>query len=260
MRRREFIGLIGGAAMWPLAARAQEPGRVRRIGVLTGQGANDPQGQSRIAALLQGLQELGWSVGRNARIDVRWSAGNADDVRKYAVELVALAPNVIFSSGTPAAAALLQATRTIPIVFTVVADPVGAGFVDSLARPGGNATGFTVHEYGLSGKWLELLKEIAPFVKRAAVLREPAVVSGIGQFAAIQTVAPSVGVELTTVGLRAADEIERGIAAFAIGSDGGLIITGNPLSFVHRDLIVGLAARHRLPAVYPGRTFVTGVG
>jgi putative tryptophan/tyrosine transport system substrate-binding protein len=214
MRRRDFITLLGGAAAWPLAARAQQGERVRRIGVLMTQAANDPEGQARIAAFLQGLQELGWSVGRNLRIDIRWSAGKADDTHKYAAELVALAPDIILASTTPSVAALLQATRTVPIVFTVVADPVGAGFVDSLARPGGNATGFITFEYGLAAKWLELLKEIAPGTTRAAVLRDPAITSGIGQFAAIQTAAPSLGMEIVPVNVRDAGEIERAVATF----------------------------------------------
>ena len=252
--RREFISLLGGAAAaWPLAARAQQGERVRRIGVLMSQAANDTEGQARVASFLQGLQELGWSVGRNAQIDTRWSAGSAEDVRKYAAELVALASDVILSNGTPAVAALLQATRTVPIVFTAVADPVGAGFVDSLARPGGNATGFISLEYGLSAKWMELLKEIAPGTTRAAVLRDPTITAGIGQFAAIQTAAPSLGVEASPINVRDAGEIESAVAAFARSANGGLIVTGSPLTALHRDLIVTLAARHKLPAVYPNR-------
>jgi putative ABC transport system substrate-binding protein len=247
-------------AAWPLIARAQQPDRMRRIGVLMGQTANDPEGQARIAAFLQGLQEFSWSVGRNARIDIRWSAFNADDTRKYAAELVALAPDIILSSGTPSVAALLQATRTVPIVFTVVADPVGAGFVDSLARPGGNATGFISLEYGLSAKWLELLKEIAPGTRRAAVLRDPTITAGIGQFAAIQTVAPSLGMDVSPINVRDKGEIERDVAAFARSGNGGLIVTGSPLTAFHRDLIVTLAVRHKLPAVYSTRFFVVGGG
>src|SRR5262245_29880804 len=223
MRRREFITLLGGAAAWPLAAHAQQPERMRRIGVLTGQAANDPQGQARIAAFLQGLQELGWSVGRNVRIDIRWSGGNADDTRKYAAELVALEPDVILSSGTPAVAALQQATRTVPTVFAVVADPVGAGFVDSMARPGGNVTGFISIEYGLAGKWLELLKEVAPRVTRAGVIRDASMSAGIGQFAAIRTAAPSFGVEVSPINVHDAGEIEHAVAAFARTANGGLI-------------------------------------
>jgi putative ABC transport system substrate-binding protein len=260
MRRREFISLLGGAAAWPLAAGAQQGERVRRIGVLMAQAANDPEGQARIAAFLQGLQELGWSVGRNLRIDIRWSAGNADDTHKYAAELVALAPDIILASTTPSVAALLQATRTVPIVFTVVADPVGAGFVDSLARPGGNATGFITFEYGLAAKWLELLKEIAPGTTRAAVLRDPAITSGIGQFAAIQTAAPSLGMEIVPVNVRDAGDIERAVATFARVGNGGLIATGGPLTQLHRDLIIMLTARHKLPAVYANRFFVADGG
>ena len=262
MRRREFLGVLGSAAAaWPLAARAQQPERMRRIGVLMNVAADDPEGQARIAAFLQGLQQLGWTDGRNVRIDVRWGAGDADRHRKI-------------RGGIGRARAgrhpgrwqlrpwrpLLQATRTVPIVFVHVPDPVGAGFVDSLARPGGNATGFTQFEYGISGKWLELLKQIAPRVTRAAVLRDPAIPAGIGQFAAIQSVAPSVGVEVSPVNVRDAGEIERAIAAFARSSNGGLIVTASTLAQVHRDLIITLAARHRLPAVYPNRYFVTGGG
>ena len=261
MRRRGFITLLGGAAVaWPLAARAQQPERMRRIGVLAGQAANDSNGQARLAAFLQGLQELGWSVGRDVQIDIRWAGGNADDTRKYAAELVALAPDVILSSGTPAGTALLQTTRTVPIVFTSVADPVGAGVVDSLSRPGGNATGFISLEYGLAAKWLELLKEIAPRTARAAVLRDPAITAGIGQFAAIQTAAPSLGTEATPVSVRDAAEIERAIVAFARTPNGGLIVTGSSLTTFHRDLIITLAARHKLPAVYSTRFYVTGGG
>jgi putative ABC transport system substrate-binding protein len=261
LRRRAFITLLGSAAAaWPLAARAQQREQVRRIGVLMAQAANDPEGQARIAAFLQGLQELGWSVGRNLRIDIRWSAGNADDTHKYAAELVALAPDIILASTTPSVAALLQATRTVPIVFTVVADPVGAGFVDSLARPGGNATGFITFEYGLAAKWLELLKEIAPGTTRAAVLRDPAITSGIGQFAAIQTAAPSLGMEIVPVNVRDAGEIERAVATFARVGNGGLIATGSPLTQLHRDLIIMLTARHKLPAVYANRFFVADGG
>ena len=251
MRRREFITLLGGAAAaWPLAARAQQGERMRRIGVLMSSAADDPEGQARIAAFLQGLQQLGWTDGRNVRIDTRWAAGNADDIRKYAAELVALAPDVILATGSAIVAPLLQATRAVPIVFVHVPDPVGAGFVDSLARPGGNATGFIMFEYGLSGKWLELLKQIAPGVTRAAVIRDPAITAGIGQFAAIQSVAPSLGVEVSPVNVRDAGEIERAVTAFARSSNGGLIVTASALAAVHRDLIITLAARHKLPAVY----------
>ncbi len=261
MKRREFITLLGGAAAgWPLAARAQQPERMRRIGVLMSLTADDPEGQVRLTAFLQGLQQLGWTDGRNVRIDTRWGAGDADRSRGYAAELVALAPDVILASGTSTMGPLLRATRTVPIVFTQVTDPVGAGFVDSLARPGGNATGFTLSEYGISGKWLELLKEIAPRVTRAAVLRDPDMAAGSGQLGAIQSVAPSFGVELSPVNVRDAPEIERAVAAFARGSNGGLIVSASGLAIVHRNLIITLAARYRLPAVYFARYFVTGGG
>jgi putative ABC transport system substrate-binding protein len=249
IRRREFITLLGGAAAaWPMAARAQQPQKMRRIGVLINTAADDPEGQSRVAAFLQGLQELGWTDGRNVRIDTRWVAGDAARGRSYAAELVALAPDVILASASPAVLALQEATRTVPIVFAQVIDPVGAGFVESLARPGGNATGFTQFEYGMSGKWLELLKEIAPRVTRVAVIRDPALASGAGQLGAIQSVAPSFGVELSPVGVRDASEIERAITAFARTSNSGLIVTPSSLALGHRELIATLAARHRLPA------------
>ena len=228
MQRREFLTLIGGAATSPLAARAQQGERVRRISVLMNLAADDAEGQARLAAFLQGLQEAGWAVGRNVRIDLRWGAGDADDFRKQAAELVALAPDVVLASGIPVLAALLQATRTVPIVFAQVVDPVGAGLVATLARPGGNATGFTIFEYGLGGKWVELLKEIMPGVTRVAVLRDAASTSGIGQLGAIQVVASSFGMELTPVGLGDAGEIERAIAAFARTSNGGLVVTVVP--------------------------------
>ena len=260
MQRREFLTLIGGAATSPLAARAQQGERVRRISVLMNLAADDAEGQARLAAFLQGLQEAGWAVGRNVRIDLRWGAGDADDFRKQAAELVALAPDVVLASGIPVLAALLQATRTVPIVFAQVVDPVGAGLVATLARPGGNATGFTIFEYGLGGKWVELLKEITPGVTRAAVLRDAASTSGIGQLGAIQSVASSFGMELTPVGLGDVGEIERGVTAFAGASNGGLIVTPVTLAIVHRDLIITLAARHRLPAVYGLRPFATAGG
>jgi putative tryptophan/tyrosine transport system substrate-binding protein len=250
MKRRKFITLVGGAALWPLAARAQQPDRVRRIGVLAA-GADDSSGQSLIAAFLNGLQQLGWTDGRNLRIDYRRGLGNAANMGVYAAELVALAPDIILVFGTAAMAPMLQATRVIPIVFANVADPVGAGFVDSLARPGGNATGFMQFEYSLAGKWPELLREIAPGVKRAAVLRDAALSSGIGQFAVIQAVAPSLGIEVSPINVLDAGEIERSVAAFARFPNGGLILTASGLSSVHRDLIAGLAAQHELPAVYP---------
>ncbi len=258
LRRREFIALLGGAAAaWPLAARAQQPERMRRIGVLWNAAADDPESSRRLTAFVQGLQELGWTDGRNLRIDIRWAAGDADRIRRYAAELVALAPDVMLAIGGTTVGPLLQATRAVPIVFVQVPDPVGAGFIASLARPGGNATGFTNFEYGMSAKWLELLKQIAPRVARAAVLRDPASPDGIGQFAAMQGVAPSLGVELSPVDVRDASEIERAITTFARGSDSGLIVTASALTILHRELIIMLAARHRLPAVYPFRFFVT---
>jgi putative ABC transport system substrate-binding protein len=261
MRRRDFITLIGGAAaLAPLAAVAQADG-MRHIGVLFGSAADDPESQARIAAFAQGLAQLGWADGRNVRIDTRWATTNADDIRRHAAELVALAPDVILgATGTATVAPLLQATRIVPIVFVVVIDPVGAGFVASLARPGGNATGFTLFEYGMSGKWLELLKEIAPGVTRAAVLRDPAIASGIGQLATVQAVAPSLGLELSPIDVRDAPEIERAVTAFARSGNGGLIVTASALATRHRDLIITLAARHKLPAVYSGRWFVTDGG
>jgi ABC-type uncharacterized transport system substrate-binding protein len=261
IRRREFIILLGGsaAAAWPFAARAAE--RVRRVGVLiSGDSAVDPELQDRIAAFLQGLQQLGWTDGGNIRIDIREGAGNSDAIRKYVAELVALAPDVIFTAGSSGVAPLLQATRSVPIVFAVVPDPVGSGYVDSLARPGGNATGFLTFEYNLSGKWLELLKQVAPVVTRAAVLRDPALTSGVGQFAVIQSVAPSVGVEISAINLRDIGEIERAVTTFARAANGGLILTSSALSARHRELIIALAAQHKLPAVYPRRFYVTRGG
>jgi putative ABC transport system substrate-binding protein len=259
MRRREFISLLGGAAAaWPLTARAQE--RTRRIGVLSALAADDPESMARIAAFLQGLQELGWSVGRNVRIDYRWGASDADRARRFAAELVALVPDVILANGGSIMAPLQQVTRTVPIVFAAVADPVGSGFVASLARPGGNATGFANFEYGVSGKWLELLKQLAPAVKRVAVLRDPTVASGSGQLGAIQAVAPGLGVELSPVNLRDVDEIERDIAEFAGKPNGGMIVTAGGAGIRHRDVIIPLSARHRLPAIYANRFFVTGGG
>jgi putative ABC transport system substrate-binding protein len=256
MKRREFITLLGGAAGWPLAVRAPQPERMRRVGVLMHLAADDPEGQARIAAFTQGLQELRWTIGRNVRIDYRWAAGDAERGRKYAAELVALAPDVILAAGGAVVAPLLQASRTVPIVFAQTPDPVGAGFVASLARPGGNATGFTIFEFGMGGKWLELLKEIAPRVTRAAVLRDAALAAGTGQLGAIQSVAPSFGVELSPIDVRDAGEIERAVTAFARSPNDGLLVTGSALATVHRDLIVALAARHRLPAVYTLRLFV----
>ena len=262
MRRRDFIrGLGGAAATWPLAVRAQQDERVRRIGVLVASPADDAELQARVAAFKEGLAQLGWTEGRNVRIDTRWATTNADDLRKHAAELAASTPDVLVgASGTTTVAALLQATRTVPIVFAIVVDPVGAGFVASLARPGGNATGFTMFEYGMSGKWLELLKQIAPGVTRAAVLRDPAIASGIGQFGAIQAVAPSLRVELSPVDVRDAPEIERAVTAFAGIENGGLVVTASPSGTVHRELIIALAARHKLPAVYWQRFYKASGG
>ena len=258
MRRREFITLLGGtAATWPLPTSAQQGEHLRRIGVLSNRAPDDPELQSRNAAFLQGLQQLGWTVGHNLRVDYRFP--RFDRIREHAAELVALAPNVIVATGSATVGPLLQVTRTVPIVFVIVPDPVGAGFIESLARPGGNATGFTLFEYGMSGKWLELLKEIAPRVTRVAVLRDPNITSGIGQFAAIQAVSPSLGVELRPVDVRDAGEIERAVMGFADPAS-GLIVTGSGLAMGHRDLIVTLAARHKLPAVYFQRVFATGGG
>jgi putative tryptophan/tyrosine transport system substrate-binding protein len=265
LRRREFISLLGGttvapATLWPLAASAQQAEHMRRVGVLMSTAKDDPEGQARIAAFAQALQQLGWTDGRNVRVDIRWTLGNADDARKYAAELVALAPDVILASGGAAVGPLLQATHTLPIVFAIVPDPVGSGFVESLARPGGNATGFVQFEYSLTGKWLELLKQIAPGVTRAAVLWDPTITAGIGQFAVIQSVAPSLGVEVRPINVRDAAEIERAVAAFARTPNGGLIVTASALALVHRDLIITLAARHKLPAIYYTRLFVAGGG
>jgi putative tryptophan/tyrosine transport system substrate-binding protein len=258
VKRREFITLLGGAtAAWPLAARAQQRERVRRIGVLMPLAADDPLSPARITAFAQALQELGWRDGRNVRIDYRWAAGDAARFHRYAQELLALAPDVILAGAGPSVVALQQTTHTVPIVFVGVADPVGAGFTESLARPGGNTTGFTVFEFGIGGKWLELLKEIAPGVTRVAILRDPSIAAGPAQFAAIQSVARSFAVDLSPVGVRDPDEIERGVSAFARTPNGGLIVTGGPLTAVHRDAIIALAARHRLPSVYPYRYFVT---
>jgi putative ABC transport system substrate-binding protein len=261
VRRRSFITLLGGAAAaWPMATRAQQGERVRRIGVLISLAADDPETQRRVTAFVQGLQELGWTDGRNVRIDTRWAAGDADSARKYVAELIALAPDVFLASGGSVMGPLLQATRTVPVVFTLTPDPVGAGFVASLARPGGNATGFTAFEYGISAKWLELLKEIAPRVTRAAVLRDATLPQGVGQFAIIQAVAASFGVELRPIDLRDADEIERAVTAFAREGNGGLIVTASGLAIVHRELIIRLATRHKVPAVYFQRIFATNGG
>jgi putative ABC transport system substrate-binding protein len=259
--RRNFISLLSGAAAaWPVAARGQQADRMRRIGVLTPQAADDPDAMARIGGFLQGLQQVGWTDGRNVRIDYRWGAGDAERVRKHAVELAAVAPNVILATGGSAVAPLLQATRSVPIVFVNVSDPVGAGHVASLARPGGNATGFALFEYGMTGKWVELLKQIAPHMTRAVVLRDPTTATGIAQLAAMHSVAPALGVELSPVDVRDPDEIERGIAAFARSLNDGLIVTATARGLMHRDLIIALAVRHRLPAVYPYRVFTAGGG
>jgi putative ABC transport system substrate-binding protein len=260
VKRREFIAGLGGAAAWPLATRAQQGERVRRIGVLSYFAADSPTVQARHAAFLQGLQQLGWTEGRNVRIDARWAAGNSAEMRKNVTELVALAPDAILAEGSTSLGPLLQATRSLPIVFVIVPDAVGTGYVDSLSRPGGNATGFTMFEYSLSGKWPQLLKEIAPGVTRAAILREPAITSGTGQFAVIQAVAPLVGVDVSPIDVRDAAEIEHGVAAFARSGNSGLIVTASAFSVIHRDLIITLAARHKLPTVYFERFFVASGG
>jgi ABC-type uncharacterized transport system substrate-binding protein len=261
VKRRDFITLLGSAvAAWPLAARAQQPERMRRIVVLSALAAEDSETQARLAAFAQGLQQFGWTVGRNVRIDYRLGAIDAERMRRQVAEVIEFAPDVIFANGTSTVGPLLQATRTVPIVFVNVSDPVGAGYVASLARPGGNATGFTLFEYGMSAKWLEVLKQVAPRVTRAAVLRDPTQPTGIAQLAAMHSVAPSLGVELSPIGVRDPDEIERDVAAFARGSNDGLIVTAGVLAITHRDLIIALAARYRLPAVYPYRFFVTSGG
>jgi putative ABC transport system substrate-binding protein len=252
MKRREFVRLLGGAAAWPLAARAQQPERMRRIGALMSVAADHPEALARVGAFSQGLAELGWTIGRNVRIDYRWYAGDADAARKYAVELVALAPDVVLVSGSQGVTAIQQVNSPVPIVFTLVADPVGAGFVNNLARPGGNATGFMLYEYSVSGKWLELLKQIAPHVARVAVLRDQTNPAGVAQFGAIQALAPSLGVQVSPVNARNAGEVENGIATFARTPNGGLIVTGIP-SAIHSHLIIKLAAQYKLPAIYTYR-------
>jgi putative tryptophan/tyrosine transport system substrate-binding protein len=268
MKRRHFLTLLGGAAAcppavhaWMLGARAQQPQRMRRIGVLMGLAADDPESQARLAAFAQGLQQAGWTVGQNIRIDYRWGAGNPDTMRKHAQDLVALAPDVILAHSSAAVAPLLQASRTVPVVFTLVADPVGAGYVGNLARPGGNVTGFTNFEYSIGGKWLELLKEIAPDVKRVAVLRESFVASGPGQFGAIQASSQRLGIELRPIDLQSAEQIERDIVAFGQqDSPSGLIVTGSPAATVHRALINALALRHKMPVVFNSRFYVVNGG
>jgi putative tryptophan/tyrosine transport system substrate-binding protein len=261
MRRREFITLLAGAAAaWPLAAGAQQDERVRRIGVLLPAAADDPEWQVRVGAFLQALALLGWTIGRNVRIDTRWATTNAGEIRRHAAELAALVPDVILAGGTTPAGPLLQATRAVPIVFTLGVDPVGAGFVDSLARPGGNATGFMSYEFSIAGKWLELLKQIAPGVARVAVLRDATLAVAMSLFAAMQAVAPSLGVEVIPVNMRNAGEIEQSVETFARSPNGGLIAVGSAAVVRHRELILTLAARHKLPAVYWERFFVAAGG
>jgi putative ABC transport system substrate-binding protein len=258
--RRRFIGLLGGAAVAGRSARAQQADRMRRIGILLPATADDASYQPRVGAFLQGLQQSVWTIGRNVRIETRWAGANAADIRRHAAELVALAPDVILAHGSATVGSLLQATRVVPIVFPIVGDPVAAGFVDSLARPGGNATGFMTFEYSMGGKWLELLKQIEPRVTRAAVIRDPAIPTGLGQFGAIQTMAQSLGLEVNPINVRDASEIERAVVVFARVSNSGLIVTASALAQRHRDLIVTLAAQHKLPAVYFQRSFVDAGG
>jgi putative ABC transport system substrate-binding protein len=259
VKRRAFIALIGGAAAaWPLTGRAQQT--IRRVGMLLPAAADDAEFQARIGAFLEGLRQSGWTIGQNVQIDSRWATTNAVEIRRHAAELAALAPDVILTSSSPALAALQQATRSVPIVFVNVIDPVGSGFVDSLARPGGNTTGFLLFEYSLSGKWLELLKQMAPNVARAAVFRDSGNPSGNAQFGAIQALAPSLGIEVSPINMRDAGEIERAVAAFARSANGGLIVTGSASATLHRDLIIELAARSRAPAVYYARYFVVAGG
>jgi putative tryptophan/tyrosine transport system substrate-binding protein len=260
MKRRDFVRLLGGAAAWPLAAHAQQGDRMRRIGVLLPVATDDAEFQTRVGAFLQALQQLGWTIGRNVEIDIRWATANADAIRRHAAELAALAPDVILAHGAPTLGPLLQVTRTVPIVFPVASDPVAAGFVESLARPGGNATGFMDWEYGMAVKWPELLKQIAPSVTRVAVLRDPTIPTGPAQFGVIQAVAPSLGMDVVPINVRDVPEIERALAAFARSSNGSLIVTPSGFASVNRDLIITLAARHRLPAVYFGRYFVNSGG
>jgi putative tryptophan/tyrosine transport system substrate-binding protein len=260
MRRRDFISLLGCTALWPVAARAQPAERVRRVGVLLQATQNDLEFQSRLKAFLDGLAQFGWTEGRNLQLEYRWAGGNPDEVRRHAAELVALAPDVLVAAGSTAVGSLQQATRTIPIVFTTAGDPVGAGFVESLARPGGNITGFAIFEYAIGGKWLALLKDVSPRTTRVAVLRDPAVAAGPGQLGAIQTAAPSFGMEIIPINVREPEGIERAVTAFAQSSNGGLIVTGSPLAQLHRGLIISLAARHKLPAIYFERFFAADGG
>jgi putative ABC transport system substrate-binding protein len=261
MRRREFITFLGGAAAaWPLAAHAQQPERMRRVGVLMFLAQDDPESKPRIAAFVDGLRQLGWTDGRNIRIEIRWVAANATLTRRYAAELAALSPDVVLAVASEATAALREVTRTLPIVFVGVTDPVGAGYVASLSRPGGNATGFSFIEYGMSGKWLELLKEVAPRVTRAAILRDPSLPAGIGQLGAIQSVASSLGMETSPIDVRDAVEIERAVTDFARTANGGLIVVTGPAAFSNRKLIITLAAQYKLPTVYFYRAFVKAGG
>jgi putative ABC transport system substrate-binding protein len=259
--RREFVSLLGGAAAaWPLAARSQQTERLRRVGALMSQSADDRVAQVRYAAFLQGLQRAGWEVGRNVRLETRWAAGSADSTRKSAAELVALAPDVILATGSASTGPLLQATRSVPIVFVHTPDPVGAGYVNSMSRPGGNATGFINFEYGIWAKWLELLKQVMPSIARAAIVRDPTITAGIGMWGAIQAAAPSLGIDVIPINIQEPREIERALAVFARSANGGLIVTGSGLAVTHRDLIISLAARHKLPAVYFERFFVAAGG
>jgi ABC-type uncharacterized transport system substrate-binding protein len=260
MRRREFIGLLGSATAWPVAPRAQAPDRVRRVGVLMSIAPDDPQAQARLATFRAGLEQLGWTDRRNVQIDIRFGGGDPGRIRKSAAELLDLTPDVVLANGASGVAPMLELTRTVPIVFALVNDPVGAGYVESLSRPGGNATGFTIFDYSISSKWLELLKEIAPNVKQVGVLRDPALSLGTAQFAVIQATAPSVGVQVTPIGMRDAGEIERGIAALARMSDVGLVVTVSALTVVHRHLIIALAARYKLPTTYYERYHVKDGG
>jgi putative ABC transport system substrate-binding protein len=258
MRRREFIVLLGGVAACPIAARAQQG--VRHIGVLISLAADDKEGQARLAAFLQGLQELGWIDGRNVRVDTRWGAGDVERVRKYIAELVALTPDVILASGGSLVAPLLQATHTVPIVFTQTPDPIGAGFVENLGRPGGNATGFMLFDYSMAGKWLEVLKQIAPGVTRVAVMRDPATPQGVGQFSAVHSLAPSLGIDVSAINAVEASELKRGIAAVAQTPNSGLIVTGSNFALIHRELIIKLANQNKLPTIYPLRLFAPAGG
>ena len=259
-RRREFIAGLGGAAAWPVVARAQQESEKRRIGVLMSSEQDDAESKSRITAFLDALQQSGWTDRSNVQIDIRWGAGDAERIRKFAAELVAIKPDVILATGSATLGPLLQTTRAVPIVFVIVPDPVGAGFIDNLAHPGGNATGFLMFEYGIAAKWVELVKRVAPAVTHAAIIRDPAITAGVGQFGAIQAVAPSLGMEVIPVNVRDTGEIERAIAAFAHSPNGALIVTASALAVVHRDLIVALAARYKLPAVYFDRFFVQAGG